>query len=278
MSEHITDTPNVKRLERSSQSKVIAGVCGGLGRYFDINPMVFRLALVVLTVLGGAGILVYIAAVLVMPAEGEDASIAERVLAERSDHPARLVALGLVAIAVLVLLSDAGTWPSAGAGWVIVLLVGLAVLWASKERRARRIALVAVTLLAALVAAAAVTVFSWFDVSLNDGVGDRAYTPASAADVQPSYELGVGTLRLDLSDVPANRPIDVDARVGIGELRVIVPRDASVVVDSRVKAGSISALDRTDDGRNARLVVGGRGNLHLHARVGAGNIDVVRAG
>ena len=155
MSEHITDTPNVKRLERSSQSKVIAGVCGGLGRYFDINPMVFRLALVVLTVLGGAGILVYIAAVLVMPAEGEDASIAERVLAERRDHPVRLVALGLVAIAVLVLLSDAGTWPSAGAGWVIVLLVGLVVLWASKERRARRIALVALTLLAALVAAAA---------------------------------------------------------------------------------------------------------------------------
>jgi predicted membrane protein len=161
---------------------------------------------------------------------------------------------------------------------VIVLLVGLAVLWASKERRARRIALVAVTLLAALVAAAAVTVFSWFDVSLNDGVGDRAYTPSSAADVQPSYELGVGTLRLDLSDVPANRPLDVDARVGIGELRVIVPRDAAVVVDSRVKAGSITALDRTDDGRNARLVVGGRGNLHLHARVGAGKIDVVRAG
>src|SRR3954469_11842632 len=143
MSEHITDTPSIKRLERSSQSKVIAGVSGGLGRYFDLNPMVFRLALVVLTVVGGAGILVYIAAVLIMPAEGEDASIAERVLAERSDHPARLVALGLVAVAVLVLLSDSGTWPSAGAGWVIVLLVGLVVLWASKERRARRIAIVA---------------------------------------------------------------------------------------------------------------------------------------
>ena len=205
MSEHITETPNVKRLERSSQSKVIAGVCGGLGRYFDITPMVFRLALVVLTVLGGAGILVYIAAVLVMPAEGEDASIAERVLAERSDHPARLVALGLVAVAVLVLLSDAGTWPSAGAGWVIVLLVGLAVLWASKERRARRIALVALT------PARAARRRRRRRHGRSRGSTSRLERRRRRPDVHPgfrrrtsspSYELGVGTLRLDLSIAP----------------------------------------------------------------------------
>ena len=80
MSEHITHTPTVKRLERSSDDKWIAGVCGGLGRYFDLNPAVFRLGLVVLTLLGGAGILVYLAAVLVVPAEGKQ-SIAADVLA-----------------------------------------------------------------------------------------------------------------------------------------------------------------------------------------------------
>ena len=49
-----------------------------------------------------------------------------------------------------------------------------------------------------------------------------------------------------------------------------------MAVDSKVKAGSISALGREDDGRNARVItVGGR--MHITARVGAGHIDVVRA-
>src|SRR5262249_53132852 len=161
-----------------------------------------RLGLVVLTLLGGAGILVYIAALLVMPAEGEQASIAERALAERRDHPARLVALALVGVAILVLLSRASSWPSAGAGWVFVLIAGLAVLWASTGRRMRGIVVVLITLAAmALTAAvvAVVTAFSWFDVSLSDGVGNHVYAPASVADVHPKYELGIGNLKIDLS-------------------------------------------------------------------------------
>ena len=42
MSENITLTPSTKRLERSSFDRVIAGVPGGLGRYFDLNPTFFR--------------------------------------------------------------------------------------------------------------------------------------------------------------------------------------------------------------------------------------------
>ena len=83
----LTHTPQVKRLERSSSSRVVAGVSGGLGRYFDLNPAVFRLGFVVLTLLGGAGLLVYLAAVLVIPDEGEEHSIAADVLAERRDRP-----------------------------------------------------------------------------------------------------------------------------------------------------------------------------------------------
>jgi phage shock protein PspC (stress-responsive transcriptional regulator) len=71
MTEHITHTPTVRRLERSSSDKMLAGVCGGLGRYFELNPTVFRVGFVVLTLLGGAGVLVYLAAALVMPGEGK---------------------------------------------------------------------------------------------------------------------------------------------------------------------------------------------------------------
>ena len=121
MSEHITHPPTVKRLERSSDDKWIAGVCGGLGRYFDLNPAVFRLGFVVLTLLGGAGILVYLAAVLVVPAENKQ-SIAADVLAERRDHPWPLVALGLAGVAIAVLLARASTWPTIGAGWIVILI------------------------------------------------------------------------------------------------------------------------------------------------------------
>src|SRR5918911_1779147 len=152
MSEHTLHTPIVKRLERSRREKILAGVCGGLGRYFDIAPAVFRLGFVVLTLLGGAGILVYLAAVLVMPKEGEESSIAEDVLKKRREHPARLVALGLIAVAILSLLARADTWPSAGAAWFLVIVAGLVLLWTSTRRRGILVALT--TFLALIVVAA----------------------------------------------------------------------------------------------------------------------------
>src|SRR2546423_12202767 len=87
MNENTTHPPSIKRLERSSSDRVLAGVAGGLGRYFDLNPNVFRLGFVVLTLLGGAGILVYLAAVLVMPTDTEEQSIAAKILAEPRHRP-----------------------------------------------------------------------------------------------------------------------------------------------------------------------------------------------
>src|SRR3954452_20556495 len=117
MSEYTTQpTENLKRLERSRDSRMVAGVAGGLGRYFDLNPAFFRIGFVVLTLLGGAGILVYLAAVLVVPDEGRD-SIAADILQRRRERPWPVVGLGLAAVALLVLLSRSTFWPLAGAGW-----------------------------------------------------------------------------------------------------------------------------------------------------------------
>ena len=92
---------------------MVAGVAGGLGHYFNVNPLLYRVGFVVLTLLGGAGILIYLAAVLVMPEEGKEDSFAARVLRERSDRPWPLVGLALVAIAGAVLLSRATLWHAA---------------------------------------------------------------------------------------------------------------------------------------------------------------------
>lgn len=62
-----------RRLERPEQ-RMIAGVCSGLGEYFDIDPVVVRIAFVILTVLGGAGILAYLILWIIMPAAGSTVS------------------------------------------------------------------------------------------------------------------------------------------------------------------------------------------------------------
>jgi phage shock protein PspC (stress-responsive transcriptional regulator)/predicted membrane protein len=275
MSEYTTPTPLVKRLERSSDAKILAGVAGGLGRYFDLAPAVFRLGFVVLTLLGGAGVLVYIAAVLVMPKEGEEFSIAEDILRKRREHPARVVALGLIAVVVLSALVREDSWPSAGAAWFLVLVAGVILLWTSRRRG---IVLALTTFLALIVAtafAAVAVAFAWFDVSFHDGIGDRTETPASIADVPSRYELGIGKLNVDLSHLPAGQPVQVKAHVGLGRLEIDVPRNAKVALTTHVKAGDIDAFGIHDDGRNAKVNTG-NGVMRIDAQVGAGHIEVVR--
>jgi len=50
----------VKKLTRSSSDRVIFGVCGGLGEYFKVDSLLFRLGFLVLVLGGGSGILLYI--------------------------------------------------------------------------------------------------------------------------------------------------------------------------------------------------------------------------
>lgn len=63
--------PPVRVLRRSGSDRVIAGVCGGLGGYFGVDPIMFRIAFVILAIAGsGVGIALYIAAWVIMP-QGE---------------------------------------------------------------------------------------------------------------------------------------------------------------------------------------------------------------
>ena len=56
-----------KRLYKSSVNCMICGVCGGIAEYFDIDPTLVRLAWVILTCFGGAGIWAYIIAAIIIP-------------------------------------------------------------------------------------------------------------------------------------------------------------------------------------------------------------------
>src|ERR1700748_985281 len=63
-------------LRRPVQDSVVAGVAAGLARYLGVDVMIVRLAFVVLTFFGGAGIALYLAGLLLIPEEGSEVSIA----------------------------------------------------------------------------------------------------------------------------------------------------------------------------------------------------------
>ncbi|HPI67075.1 MAG TPA: PspC domain-containing protein [bacterium] len=60
-----------KKLYRSKNDRILWGVCGGLGKYFGLDALIFRLIFVALTLSGGAGILFYIVLAIVIPNEPE---------------------------------------------------------------------------------------------------------------------------------------------------------------------------------------------------------------
>jgi phage shock protein C len=58
-----------KRLYRSRKERMIAGVCGGLGEYFNIDPTLVRILFVVGMIMGGPGLLAYLILLVVVPEE-----------------------------------------------------------------------------------------------------------------------------------------------------------------------------------------------------------------
>ncbi|MFI2355637.1 PspC domain-containing protein [Streptomyces anulatus] len=91
-------------LRRTPRQKVVAGVCGGLGRYCDVDPVIFRIVLGVLSATGGIGLIFYGFAWLLLPADGDDENEARKLLSGRVDG-ASLVALLLALIGCGLFLS-----------------------------------------------------------------------------------------------------------------------------------------------------------------------------
>lgn len=59
----------MKKLRRSRKDKVIAGICGGLGEYFNVDPVVFRIIFIIIALPGGISILLYFLMWVVIPLE-----------------------------------------------------------------------------------------------------------------------------------------------------------------------------------------------------------------
>jgi phage shock protein PspC (stress-responsive transcriptional regulator) len=118
-----------RRLARARDGRWLGGVCSGLGRYFELNPMIYRIGFIALALAGGTGILLYIAALLVMPDEGAEDSIAAEAIKNHRERPWLLIGVGLLGFAAIIGLSSARVWPSPGNLWVAAALGGAAIVW-----------------------------------------------------------------------------------------------------------------------------------------------------
>jgi phage shock protein PspC (stress-responsive transcriptional regulator) len=66
-----------ERLTRSRSDRILGGVCGGLGEYFDIDPALIRLGFVAALLFGGSGPILYLIAWLIIPSEGDIQEVEE---------------------------------------------------------------------------------------------------------------------------------------------------------------------------------------------------------
>ena len=374
-----------RRLTKSRHDRVVAGVAGGLGEYFGVDPVLFRIGVVVLSVAGGSGLALYGLGWLLLPDAGDHEDVGARISRWYRQRPVlaiigTVIAVSLVAngfswgggwghdndgfwgvvlvalgVAFLVnrrhgrpadptapttgpgppvasdetegtdpLLAEAAKldpmagatatstmWPPSppvapvrtrprpfltpvtlslllvGAGiaalagvslqtFLALALLGVGVVMLIGSRIGRARGLLAV----GLFLAAAATATTVTDVSLAGGTGDRTFHPTAVTQLRP-YRLGVGELTLDLSDLEFTGTRTVKARIGLGQLTVLVPPDVHVVADTHVGLGEVRAFGgQSFDGADVDRVINhvaaqeSARTLKLDLDAGIGEINV----
>jgi phage shock protein PspC (stress-responsive transcriptional regulator) len=89
---------DLRQLRRSRDDRMIGGVCGGLGRYVGIDPIIFRIVLAALAIFGGVGLLLYALAWLLIPDDGTDVSELHKLF---QGHPSPAPIIAAIVVGVL---------------------------------------------------------------------------------------------------------------------------------------------------------------------------------
>jgi len=187
-----------------------------------------------------------------------------------------LLLLGVLAVAGMVAVTIGAALGGTAVMAGVVIVAGLLVVAGAASGRMRWLLVPAVLL------AIPVGVVAAADIDVDGGVGERHYRPATVAQLDREFELGVGELIVDLRgvDLPSGvTPLDV--RLGIGRAVVVVDEDVCVAPNAEVGMGDAIVLGRRSTGVDVRVeeqpvAAPGRSTLALDAEVGIGEIRVVR--
>jgi phage shock protein C len=102
-------TTTERRLQKSRTDRMIDGVCGGLAAYFSIDATLVRIVWVLLTLFGGSGVILYIAAMIIMPKEElSPASTTTVAPPKNHDHNTKFWGILLVAVGAFWLMGNLG--------------------------------------------------------------------------------------------------------------------------------------------------------------------------
>lgn len=277
-----TQPPDTKRFLRTKDDRYLAGVGGGLGRAFGVDPIIFRILLGALVFAGGLGLFLYLLVLVFVPSDDGTGQAAPR---GSSDTLRRLVAVSALVIgglaAASVLFWGAAWVTAIGGGSAVaacVLLLGVALVVGAVrgDRRARWLVLPAVLL------AFPATVVAAADIDLGGGTGERRYRPTGTEELPREYRLGAGELVVDLRglDWSGGRQERLAIDVSVGHALVIVPDEVCVSARSRVTVGHSDVLGRVSDGldidqRIPRSPRPGGAGLSLDATMSAGGFEVL---
>ncbi len=261
-----------RRLTRSSTDRMIGGVSGGIGRYFGIDPTLVRIGFVALALLGGTGLIVYAAALLLVPLDDETA-------ASTSTSRDRNLALGLFIAFIVIGLGLGGFGLGFGGALVplgFIALAGLAVWWlVSGERPSGspgtvvRRAAMGVGL---LIGCFALSVASFFASGLGGGVVVAAIVIAAGAGLVAAAFVG-GARWLVLPALAIALPLafvsaaDIDLDGGFGERSERPGTLAEIKQNYRLGAGEL-VIDLRD-------VTLPPGDHPISVRIGAGHAQVI---
>jgi phage shock protein PspC (stress-responsive transcriptional regulator) len=348
-------------MRRSRTDRHIAGVCGGFAAYARIDPVVVRVVVAALAITG-AGLVLYLAAWILVPEEGSDTAAVDGAHGNNAEDVRRIgwIVAGILAFGAVV---SAGPWFDVWFPWPLVALAVLGWLWFARDRspvgppagptyagsdaayaassppttprppRQRRgdgslsmltVGLALVTLgalwavdrtvadleapayLAAVLAVVgagmvigsllgngrrlvplAIVVGVALLVSTQVTVwtaGEIVRTPSSSADLASSYELGAGSIRLDLTRIADLEALDgrtVHVDVGAGEVRLRVPDGVDLTVTASQVMGELRVLGQHDEGFRNDVDLAepdtAAPDLHLVIDSGAGRVEVDRA-
>ncbi len=133
-----------KRLFKSRTNKIIAGVCGGLAEYFDVDPVIMRILFVLLAFFGGSGFILYIACAIIMPKRVIDVAGMETPVESRSTNARKLFGIALIIGGAIVLFSNLGLFSFLhmwDISWslvfpILLILLGMAIIYYRQAERA----------------------------------------------------------------------------------------------------------------------------------------------